>query len=145
MEEAADDAETIASEMTANAVAASAPMRADGDMPVIRVCLVADRNVLTIECWDQAPGKPMMGEASGLAESGRGLAIINSLTSGAWGWHPATGQRSKCVWAQIPLHDAPARPYLALTWRIATGQPASVPCRAEPPISVIRALSPTGG
>jgi hypothetical protein len=54
----ADDAEAIASEMTANAVAASIPMRADGDVPVIRVCLVADGDVLTIECWDQAPGEP---------------------------------------------------------------------------------------
>jgi hypothetical protein len=142
--EVAEDAEAIASEMTSNAVAASAPVRADGDMPVIRVCLVADRNVLTIECWDQAPGEPMLREAAGFAESGRGLAIINALTDGAWGWHPATGQRAKCVWAQIPLRDAPARQYLALD---VTGRdwPVGVPCLAEPPISAIHALSPAGG
>lgn len=99
----ADDAEMIASELTANAVNASAPVLAAGRMPVIRVCLVSDGDVLTIECWDQAPGLPVLREAEGLAETGRGLAISDAITGGCWGCQPAIGQDGKCVYAEIPL------------------------------------------
>jgi hypothetical protein len=106
--------------------------------------------MLTIECWDQASGEPVPREAAGFAESGRGLAIIDYLANGAWGWHPAIGQRAKCVWAQIPLR-ATTRDYLSF---VVTGRnrPADQPtsrrsvlCLAEPPISSARALSPTEG
>ena len=69
--------------------------------------------VLTIKCWDQAPGVPVLRAAPGLAENGRGLAIIDSLTRGAWGCQPAIGQAGKCVWAEIPVRDVPASPLLA--------------------------------
>ena len=105
--ELAEAAELIASEMTANAVNASAPVQAAGDVLVIRLCLLTDGAVLTIECWDQAPGVPVLCAASGLAETGRGLAIIDSLTCGAWGCQPAIGQVGKCVWAAIPVRDVP--------------------------------------
>jgi anti-sigma regulatory factor (Ser/Thr protein kinase) len=111
--ELAEAAELIASEMTANAVNASAPVQAAGDVLVIRVCLLANGDVLAIECWDQAPGVPVLRAASGLEESGRGLAIIDSLTGGAWGCQPAIGQAGKCVWAEIPVRDVPASPLRA--------------------------------
>jgi hypothetical protein len=69
--------------------------------------------VLTIECWDHAPGVPLLRAASGLSETGRGLAIIDSLTCGAWGCQPAIGQAGKCVWAEIPVRDVPASLLLA--------------------------------
>jgi len=111
--ELAEAAELIASEMTANAVNASTPVQAAGDVLVIRLCLLTDGAVLTIECWDQAPGVPVLRAAPGLAENGRGLAIIDSLTRGAWGCQPAIGQAGKCVWAEIPVRDVPASPLLA--------------------------------
>lgn len=111
--ELAEAAELIASEMTANAVNASAPVQEAGDVLVIRLCLLTDGAVLTIECWDQAPGVPVLRAARGLAETGRGLAIIDSLTRGAWGCQPAIGQAGKCVWAEIPVRDVPASPLLA--------------------------------
>jgi hypothetical protein len=108
-----DDAETIASELTANAVNASAPLLAAGRTPVIRVCLISDGDVLTVECWDQAPGLPVLRRADGFAETGRGLAIIDAITSGCWGCQPAIGQDGKCVYAKITLHAAPAGRLLA--------------------------------
>jgi anti-sigma regulatory factor (Ser/Thr protein kinase) len=119
----AEAAELIASEMTANAVNASAPVQAAGNMLVIRLCLLTDGAVLTIECWDRAPGIPVLRAAPGLAEAGRGLVIIDSLTHGAWGCQPAIGQAGKCVWAEIPVCDAPASPLLA----------SAVPNRAATP------------
>jgi len=100
--ELADDAELIGSEMTANAVNASAPFQAAGSVLVIRLCLIARGNTLAVKCWDQAPGIPVLRDTAGFAESGRGLAIIDFLTSGAWGWHPANGSVGKCLWAVIP-------------------------------------------
>jgi hypothetical protein len=101
--------------MTANAVNASTPVQAAGNVLVIRLCLLTDGAVLTIECWDQAPGVPVLRAAPGLAENGRGLAIIDSLTRGAWGCQPAIGQAGKCVWAEIPVRNGPAVPNRAAT------------------------------
>jgi hypothetical protein len=47
-----------------------------------RPACLTDSDALTIECWDQAPGVPVLREASGLAECGRGLAITDDLTGG---------------------------------------------------------------
>ena len=104
----ADTTEMIASEMTANAVNASAALHAAGRMPVIRLCLITDGKTLVIECWDQAPGFPSLRQTSELAETGRGLAIIDSLTGGSWGWQPANGRVGKCVWAEIPARGLSA-------------------------------------
>jgi len=100
-------AELVASELVANAVAASARAPGCTGALVIRVCLITDGEVLTIECWDQAAGVPVLREADGFAESGRGLAIIDTLTSGVWGCQPAIGLAGKCVWAEIRLRDEP--------------------------------------
>jgi anti-sigma regulatory factor (Ser/Thr protein kinase) len=107
--ELADTAELLASEMTANAVNASASAQAAGEVLVIRLCLLTDGAVLAIECWDQAPGAPVLVTAPGLAETGRGLQIIAALTRGAWGCRPAIGQAGKCVWAEISIHRALGR------------------------------------
>jgi anti-sigma regulatory factor (Ser/Thr protein kinase) len=105
--ELADTAEMIASELTANAVNASAILQAAVSVPVIRLCLITDGETLVVECWDRAPGFPSLRHASEFAETGRGLAIIDSLTSGSWGWQPANGYIGKCVWAEIPAHGLP--------------------------------------
>lgn len=112
MADLTDIAELIASEMVTNAVEESA-LAQDGGALVVRVCLIADGDVLTIECWDQAPGMPVLQSADPLAESGRGLAIIDTLTSGSWGYQPAIGQHGKCVWAELPLREKPAAQDLA--------------------------------
>jgi hypothetical protein len=98
-----DTAVLIASELVSNAVEASARVPFVLGVLVIRVCLITNGDVLTIECWDQAPGVPVLRVVSELAERGRGLAIIDDLTGGAWGHHPAIGRPGKCVWASLPL------------------------------------------
>lgn len=100
-----DVSELIASELVANAVAASAGAPGATEALVIRICLITDGNVLTIECWDQAPGVPVLREADGFAETGRGLVIVDTLTGGAWGCRRAVGRPGKCVWAEIRLSD----------------------------------------
>jgi anti-sigma regulatory factor (Ser/Thr protein kinase) len=68
--ELADTTEMIASELTANAVNASAAFHAAGSVPVIRLCLITDGETLVVECWDQAPGFPSLRQTSELAETG---------------------------------------------------------------------------
>jgi anti-sigma regulatory factor (Ser/Thr protein kinase) len=68
------DAELIVSELTGNAVTASAdrdgrPVYVDGRMPVIRVCLLTDGVRFLIEVWDQAPGIPVLREVDHDEES----------------------------------------------------------------------------
>lgn len=105
--------ELIVTEMVTNAVAASAGLRNGPGLLVIRVCMITDGDVLTVEVWDQAPGIPVLRPPAGLAESGRGLAIIDELTGGRWGSQPAVGQPGKCTWAEVPLRDAPAQRFLS--------------------------------
>jgi Histidine kinase-like ATPase domain len=109
----ADSAEAIASELVTNAVEASNRAPVGAGALVIRLCLLINGDVLTIECWDQAPGFPALRHADGLAETGRGLAIIDAITGGRWGCRPAIGQDGKCVWAVLPLRDTPARQFPA--------------------------------
>jgi anti-sigma regulatory factor (Ser/Thr protein kinase) len=111
------DAELIVSELTGNAVAASAdadgrPVYVDGRIPVIRVCLLTDGVRLLMEVWDQAPGIPVLREATGDEESGRGLMLVNAI-SDKWGWDPAEGQSGKVVRAaaarELGTHAPPGR------------------------------------
>lgn len=101
LDELTDAAELVASELVSNAIEASAGAPFAVGVLVIRVCLITDGDVLTIECWDQAPGVPVLRLVPELVERGRGLAIIDDLTVGVWGHRPAIGQPGKCVWAQI--------------------------------------------
>jgi anti-sigma regulatory factor (Ser/Thr protein kinase) len=101
------DAEVIVSELTGNAVAASAdangrPVYVDHHIPVIGVCLFTDGVRLLIEVWDQASGIPVLQEVADYEESGRGLVIVNAI-SGKWGWNPIKGQSGKVVWAELSL------------------------------------------
>jgi len=109
--ESSDIAELITSELVSNAVAASASVLGGMGL-VIRVCLITDGDVLTIEVWDQAPGIPVLLEADRFAESGRGLGIIDALTGGAWGCRLAISQPGKCVWADIRLREEAGCPFL---------------------------------
>ena len=106
------DAELIVSELTGNAVAASAdtdgrPVYVGGRIPVVRVCLLTDGVRLLIEVWDQAPGIPLFREAASDEESGRGLMLVDAI-SDTWGWNPAEGQPGKVVWAEISLLEGHA-------------------------------------
>jgi anti-sigma regulatory factor (Ser/Thr protein kinase) len=105
-------AELVVTKLATNAVRAAGrsgqpSSGLDRPTPVILICLLADRGRLRIETWDQAPGFPVLREAPADAEFGRGLALVDAITEGRWGWHPAaSAQVGKCVWAEIsnPIH-----------------------------------------
>ena len=109
-----EDAELIASELASNAVAASTdsdgqPAYISGHMPVVQVCLLTDGVRTLLEVWDQAPGIPLIRDATGCEESGRGLVLIDAIAD-RWGWSPATGRPGKIVWAEMSLSlCAPSR------------------------------------
>lgn len=88
-----DDVEAITSELIANAVEAS---EQGGTAVGMRLVLTAD--ALVIEIYDQAPGEPSPRPTGPDSESGRGLAIVDSI-SDRWGWSPA--RAGKVVWARL--------------------------------------------
>ena len=106
MNDLADTAKLIVSELVTNAVnqsttPAGEPRYMGGQMPLIWLCLLSDRSNLVIEVHDQAEGRPILQDADLDAMSGRGLAMVNTLTGGQWGWTPKIGQPGKCVWALL--------------------------------------------
>jgi anti-sigma regulatory factor (Ser/Thr protein kinase) len=94
----ADNAEMIVSELVTNALKASWSLK---DTPPIALRLLANREHLMIQAWDalSAPPDPRPHEID--AEGGRGLEIV-SLLSDRWGfYHPDSG--GKVVWAVIEI------------------------------------------
>lgn len=112
-----DTALLIVSELATNAVCASEQTdpHLNGQMPAIGLCLLADGPRLRIEVRDEAVGFPVLWEASVDSERGRGLALIDAMTEGHWGWHSVIlPQAAKCVWAEIS-QQPPATTQAALT------------------------------
>ena len=98
-----DSTELLVSEMATNAMQIS--RAAMQDTP-IRLWLVSDKAQVVILVWDASPLPPVPIDASGDAENGRGLLLIEAL-SARWGWDfpPDTG--GKVVWAVIHLGAGP--------------------------------------
>jgi anti-sigma regulatory factor (Ser/Thr protein kinase) len=99
-----DVAELVVSELVANAIRAStapggAPAYRHGRMLTLQVGVFSDRQTLRIEVFDQAPGRPVMRQATADMETGRGLALVDTFTAGNWGWQPCPGG-GKVVWAE---------------------------------------------
>jgi hypothetical protein len=117
-----DAAELVATELTSNAVRASEktsyPLPCQRrQVRVIGLCLLTDGARLRIEVWDQAAGFPILTEADLEAERGRGLTLVDAITRGHWGWHPAAVPwAAKCVWAEIrhPTPEASPPPTTAV-------------------------------
>jgi signal transduction histidine kinase len=84
------------SELLTNAVKASA------GLTTIQVRLaVIGGTSLVIEVRDRNPEPPVLNDADGDSEGGRGLMIVDALCE-RWGYyHPAHG--GKAVWAELPI------------------------------------------
>ncbi|MER5642645.1 ATP-binding protein [Kitasatospora sp. NPDC002227] len=86
----------ILTELVANAVAASV---ITGVITLVAQLMAGE---LLIEVFDQSPAMPRRRPSDDFAENGRGLLLVEALST-AWGWHPAPG--GKVVWA-VPKADA---------------------------------------
>ena len=87
-----DDAALVLSELVGNAV-----RHAEG--PSLQVRLRRTGDVLRIAVHDRSASPPLPRETSWEDESGRGMMIIEALST-QWGWEPRpTG---KVVWADVP-------------------------------------------
>jgi hypothetical protein len=101
----ADAVELIVSEMTTNAVRASADVEgqhaASGqvpDAPRMRLWLTSDRHSVLIQVWDGDHRHPTCQDPAPDAESGRGMLLIKAL-SAQWGCYARDGQDGKIIWA----------------------------------------------
>jgi anti-sigma regulatory factor (Ser/Thr protein kinase) len=97
MTDLTDDAQAIATELVSNAIAA---VKADAEHPVMLT--LHDRPPeLRIHVWDHGPGEPARRTAEAGEESGRGLAIVDTLTNRQWGWYSTPASGGKVVWATL--------------------------------------------
>jgi anti-sigma regulatory factor (Ser/Thr protein kinase) len=93
-----DTAEVIVSELATNAMLASRRM----GHQFIRLTLMLDQGELTIMVRDDCPGSPQPKNASDDEENGRGLFLVEAMSSRS-GWHPSgDGTPGKVVWAALP-------------------------------------------
>lgn len=106
--EHADTVELLVSELAANAVKAtgiSNPDSAYGDVhdhiKLIGVRLRLIGRSLVIEVWDSSPEPPVLKTQDFDAESGRGLLIVQSLSS-RWGYYHSP-QGGKVVWCELTV------------------------------------------
>jgi anti-sigma regulatory factor (Ser/Thr protein kinase) len=102
-----DTAELIVSELVTNAVRASAGLtgsRRSGrwvpGMPPVRLRLSSDRRRVLIQVWDASDRHPAPQHPGPDAESGRGLLLIESLSTD-WGSYQPERSSGKVVWAIV--------------------------------------------
>ena len=105
LEDLAEAAELIVSELVTNAVRASTgpdgrPRWDEAVMPVVVLRMASDRIRLLIEVWDAIPGAPTSAHPRPDDESGRGLLLVTA-ESDHWGWQTVPGWPGKVVWAEL--------------------------------------------
>ncbi|MDH6144433.1 hypothetical protein P3T35_006475 [Kitasatospora sp. GP30] len=117
-----DDVALVASELVTNALrhaigqptAADLPGQqpfpiqpgpVDGRLP-IRISLVHRGDQLVCAVSDPSCQGPVTREADFVAESGRGLHLVDSFSC-SWGWHPLASGTGKVVWAVFQAEGAP--------------------------------------
>jgi len=92
-----DAAELVVSELSTNAILVSRPLA----RPVIRLTLTRDEGDLAIFVRDYCRGTPRPATAGDEDENGRGLLLVEAMSS-RWGWYaPEDGTPGKVVWAVL--------------------------------------------
>jgi anti-sigma regulatory factor (Ser/Thr protein kinase) len=107
LDDLAATVELLVSELVTNGQRASARItgsryegRWTAGAPPVRLWLNADEERVLIQVWD---GDPQLPEPAGIdldAESGRGLLLVETLSS-EWGAFPLEGSTGKVVWAVV--------------------------------------------
>jgi anti-sigma regulatory factor (Ser/Thr protein kinase) len=90
-----DDTELLVSELVTNAIAV--PQHGDLVSPV-RIWLRADRARVLILVWDASPQPPVPEDAPDDAESGRGLLLVDAVST-RWDWYFPLDTGGMVVWA----------------------------------------------
>jgi anti-sigma regulatory factor (Ser/Thr protein kinase) len=92
-----DSAELIVSELVTNAMLASRPQ----GRPFIRLSLTLDQGELGIFVRDYCRGTPQATNVGDEDENGRGLFLVEAMSS-QFGWYPPEdGVPGKVVWAAL--------------------------------------------
>lgn len=89
--------ELLVSELVTNAMRIS---RATAQYLPVRLWVVSDRAQIVIFVWDASPLPPVANDAAGDAENGRGLLIVQAVST-QWGWEFPPGLGGKVVWARV--------------------------------------------
>lgn len=109
LEELVDDVASVASELVANALrhGLREPSWSQAPHPVVLSLLRRGPEVVCA-VFDPGTGVPRVCVADPLAESGRGMQIVECL-SDSWGWSEP-GPYGKAVWARFSAGGRPAVP-----------------------------------
>jgi anti-sigma regulatory factor (Ser/Thr protein kinase) len=92
----AERAELVVSEITTNAIQIT---QADGRTTPVRLWLLGDQARLLILVWDASPLPPVPMSTSDDAENGRGLLLVDTLST-RWNYFPHHSG-GKAVWALL--------------------------------------------
>jgi len=101
LEDLADTAELLTSELVTNAVRASERLTIGAGLaavPVVRLWLVSDQISLVIHVWDGNSQMPERRDAAPDAEGGRGLLLVDALGTDWGAYRKGSG---KVVWVMI--------------------------------------------
>jgi anti-sigma regulatory factor (Ser/Thr protein kinase) len=90
-----ENAELLVTELVTNSVKAS---QAVTQASPVRLWLVSDLAQILILVWDASPQPPVRVDASGEAENGRGLMLVEAISE-QWGWYCPDDSDGKFVWA----------------------------------------------
>lgn len=97
--ELGDDAGLVVSELVTNAVTASRELLPRSVSPV-RLWLASDTELVLVLVGDANPRPPLRVDAGPDSDCGRGLRLVEALSS-RWGWYPAQAAGTvKVVWAE---------------------------------------------
>jgi anti-sigma regulatory factor (Ser/Thr protein kinase) len=94
--------EQVVSELVTNAVTAT---RAMPQLAPVRLWLLADTGSVLVMTWDASPQPPALTEPGDLAESGRGLLLVQAFSQN-WGSYPTPQQGGKVVWALCGMNTS---------------------------------------
>lgn len=95
--ESFESAELVVSELLTNAVQATGVPEV---FAPVRLWLLSDKRSVLILVWDSIPLPPTRMEAGDDAENGRGLLLVEAIST-RWNWYVPRHLGGKVVWAQI--------------------------------------------
>jgi hypothetical protein len=109
--ELGDDAGLVVSELVTNAIKATRDLPSGPPVPLVRLWLAAEpaTGLLLVLVGDASPQPPLLLDPGLDAASGRGLRLVEAMTT-RWGWYPADAAGTvKVVWAEwvIPAVGQP--------------------------------------